>query len=290
MGEAKPLASLSSGLLARKGAARPAMRRQGLGGTHAIPHEDLGWNDMGYDVDPGVGDESDHHDKPMLSPMGAGKDEQHVPSAPPASDTDHDDAQGLHADEDNVARISHSPLSIKPSKPAVVLQREALAGRVGQAGNDRDDDATDGQDDGESDGHDARGFASLIAPRSDKVAAPEQARDAIPPAAEQTVEQPVAPAPVADQRVAAEPVEIAAGVRRSSPPRSRSQAKPQVVKARGKAAFTLRIDPERHLRLRLASALTNCSAQQILTDAFDAYLKTLPQVEALAGNVAGEPK
>ena len=43
---AKPLASLSSGLLARKGHARPAMRPQGFH-SHAMNLEDLGWNDMG---------------------------------------------------------------------------------------------------------------------------------------------------------------------------------------------------------------------------------------------------
>ncbi len=57
MGEPKPLASLSAGLLARKGAARPAMRRQPLGSGPAATfgqqgYDDLGWNDMGYDVDP----------------------------------------------------------------------------------------------------------------------------------------------------------------------------------------------------------------------------------------------
>ena len=56
MGEPKPLASLSAGLLARKGGARPAMRRQPLGSgpapTNAVGYDDLGWNDMGYDVDP----------------------------------------------------------------------------------------------------------------------------------------------------------------------------------------------------------------------------------------------
>ncbi len=56
MGEPKPLASLSAGLLARKGGARPAMRRQPLG-SGPVPmsgtgYDDLGWNDMGYDVDP----------------------------------------------------------------------------------------------------------------------------------------------------------------------------------------------------------------------------------------------
>ena len=46
--EAKPFASLSSGLLARKGAARPAMRPQGFGQVGS-GLEDLGWNDMGFE-------------------------------------------------------------------------------------------------------------------------------------------------------------------------------------------------------------------------------------------------
>src|SRR5882757_6416438 len=54
-GQNKPLASLSSTLLARKGTARPAMRPQGFGGFGSIPgtHDDLGWNDMGhFDLNP----------------------------------------------------------------------------------------------------------------------------------------------------------------------------------------------------------------------------------------------
>ena len=46
--EPKPFASLSSGLLARKGAARPAMRPQGFG-QMGSGLEDLGWNDMGFE-------------------------------------------------------------------------------------------------------------------------------------------------------------------------------------------------------------------------------------------------
>ncbi len=54
MGEPKPLASLSSSLLARKGQAKPAMRPQGFAsfgfsGFQQPQHEDLGWNDMGHD-------------------------------------------------------------------------------------------------------------------------------------------------------------------------------------------------------------------------------------------------
>lgn len=59
MTDFKPTASLSSGLLARKGTARPAMRRQfpssfGSSSTPSasIDADDLGWNDMGEDQPP----------------------------------------------------------------------------------------------------------------------------------------------------------------------------------------------------------------------------------------------
>lgn len=52
-----------------------------------------------------------------------------------------------------------------------------------------------------------------------------------------------------------------------------------------KAAFTLRLDNDRHLRLRLASAVTNRSAQQLVTEALDAFLESLTEVEALARQV-----
>jgi hypothetical protein len=52
-----------------------------------------------------------------------------------------------------------------------------------------------------------------------------------------------------------------------------------------KAAFTLRLDGERHLRLRLANAVTGRSAQQIVTEALDRYLASIPEVEALAERV-----
>lgn len=51
---------------------------------------------------------------------------------------------------------------------------------------------------------------------------------------------------------------------------------------KGKAAFTLRLDPDRHLRLRLASAVRNRSAQQLMTEALDAFLTTVPEADALA--------
>ena len=50
--------------------------------------------------------------------------------------------------------------------------------------------------------------------------------------------------------------------------------------SKSKAAFTLRLAGDRHLRLRLACALQHRSAQQVVTDALDRYLVTLPEVEA----------
>jgi hypothetical protein len=54
---------------------------------------------------------------------------------------------------------------------------------------------------------------------------------------------------------------------------------------KGKAAFTLRLDTDRHLRLRLASAVTNRSAQQLVTEALDTFLGSLAEVETLARQV-----
>ena len=50
---------------------------------------------------------------------------------------------------------------------------------------------------------------------------------------------------------------------------------------KARAAFTLRLDPERHLRLRLASAVGRRSAQRIVTQALDAFLDQQPGLDAL---------
>lgn len=60
--------------------------------------------------------------------------------------------------------------------------------------------------------------------------------------------------------------------------------------ARAKAAFTLRLDPDRHLKLRLACAVDHRSAQQIVTQALDEYLNSMPELDALAGKVPARGK
>ncbi len=52
-----------------------------------------------------------------------------------------------------------------------------------------------------------------------------------------------------------------------------------------RAAFTLRLDAKRHLKLRLASTVRNRSAQQLVTEALDRFLNDIPEIEALASQV-----
>jgi hypothetical protein len=85
-------------------------------------------------------------------------------------------------------------------------------------------------------------------------------------------EQPVAKAPVLEVVAATAPIPAP---RRSSKPRAAPGSK-------AKAAFTLRLDPERHLKLRLACAVSCRSAQLLVTDALDQLLDRMPELDAMA--------
>jgi hypothetical protein len=93
------------------------------------------------------------------------------------------------------------------------------------------------------------------------------------PEAEEALPAPVAkePAPIVAMPI---PVRATAPVR----PR-KSRAAPG---SKGKAAFTLRLDPARHLKLRLACAVDGRSAQQLVTDALDQLLGAMPELESMA--------
>lgn len=52
-----------------------------------------------------------------------------------------------------------------------------------------------------------------------------------------------------------------------------------------RAAFTLRLDQERHLKLRLACTVRGRSAQQLVTDALDGLLAQMPEIDSLAAQV-----
>lgn len=111
---------------------------------------------------------------------------------------------------------------------------------------------------------------------------------------------PVAPrAPAPQPEIAVEPLlaaKPAAGsteakvvplVRPAGAPRP-TGLKPLPVRRTRPAAFTLRLDPDRHLRLRLACALRARSAQSLVTEAVDRLLADLPEVEALAERICAE--
>lgn len=201
-GSAKPTASLSSGLLARKGQARPAMRPQGFVGLNpGTSLDDLGWNDMGFEG---------------------------FESAPP----------------------------VQHEMPQVLAQRHALA--------------------------------EEFSPQ------PPIASPVAPPVVEQAQRLPepepvVPPAPVAQPEPVAERAPVIAATPEPEAPASRpvstataARIGREVASKKGKAAFTLRLDTDRHLKLRLASALSGRSAQMLVTEALDAFLDTLPEVGALA--------
>jgi hypothetical protein len=52
-----------------------------------------------------------------------------------------------------------------------------------------------------------------------------------------------------------------------------------------RAAFTLRLDAQRHLKLRLACTVKGRSAQQLVTEALDALLERMPDIDSLAAQV-----
>jgi len=215
MNESKPLASLSSNLLARKGGARPAMRRQGINFPDATDeqHEDLGWNDMGYDTNP-----------------------------------DHDAEQVGGQNSDSNDPVHHNPLAgaIPEAVPVVKKQQEEIAAKLGSKSD-----------------HDA---GPNVAPQP-VVAAP------VPLSISREV------APLEEHSAVVE----AARNHQRQPKRAAPAKKSRTRKA--KTAFTLRLDAERHLRLRLATAIKNVSAQQLVTKAVDEYLSTIPELDELAERV-----
>jgi hypothetical protein len=71
-------------------------------------------------------------------------------------------------------------------------------------------------------------------------------------------------------------------VRKSAKPRRKA------VEQGRRAAFTLRLDVERHLKLRLASTMQDCSAQELVTEALDRFLQDIPELDSIAAHVAGK--
>jgi hypothetical protein len=120
-------------------------------------------------------------------------------------------------------------------------------------------------------------------PEAESVAAPE------PEAEPQPEPEPeIAAAPEPEPEIAAAPEHEPEPLRIAVPSPVVALPQRRAPAVRGKAAFTLRLDPERHLKLRLACAVTRRSAQQLVTGALDEFLNSLPEVQALAERVPAE--
>jgi hypothetical protein len=222
MAEAKPFASLSSGLLARKGAARPAMKPQGFGQMGGANLEDLGWDDMGFE--------------------------------PPKPAEDARDATHDAFGDDVVEHPRAHPSGLTPVNSPVHSQQAEIADRFGEGDQAGDEDLDDA-----AEANQPEAEASLEADTDDQV-------DFVPE-------------PIFSVRV--KPA-VAAVVPVPTPRRApRSRAAPG---GKAKAAFTLRLDPSRHLKLRLACAVNGRSAQQIVTEALDGLLSNMPELDAMAAN------
>ncbi len=71
-------------------------------------------------------------------------------------------------------------------------------------------------------------------------------------------------------------------------PKRAERIKP-VMRSVRRAAFTLRLDQQRHLMLKLACTVRGCSAQQLVSDALDEVLAEMPEIASLAAQVKREP-
>jgi hypothetical protein len=115
------------------------------------------------------------------------------------------------------------------------------------------------------------GRLSKAEPEADEIEASDETAEICDPEGD-LPEQPAAPTPVVAVVQAAAP---AVAPRRL--PKSRA-----APGSKGKAAFTLRLDPDRHLKLRLACAVSGRSAQLLVTDALDQLLAGMPELDAMA--------
>lgn len=248
MSDPKPFASLSSGLLARKGAARPAMRPQGFTPSSS-GLEDLGWNDMGAEP-------------PQPESRGADQVVDHP-------------------------RANHHRTGLTPVQSPVHSQQAELADRLTEGDEEFDEEFDETAEPYEPESR-SDSFAAFADDSEDDEGevAPEPEFKVQTKPAKRPLDLGPAPEPVEEPETlelddalvfesAPEPAPV---VVLPTPARSTAPA----ASGKPKAAFTLRLDPERHLKLRLACAVRGRSAQQLVTDALDQLLGGMPELDDMA--------
>jgi hypothetical protein len=253
------------------------MRPQGFGQMGA-GLDDLGWNDMGF--------------------------EPPKPSTDGASDPEHD------AFGEVVPAHPHNLAGLTPVESPVHKQQAELTGRLSSyspedAGEEEEFDETaelyEDEDEVEERVErvarvqalppiDEREAVVEFEPEAEVEADAEVAREpvgempAYAPVEAVEALAPAEPVETVEAFAPAEPIEriapVPAQAASSAPKRAR---KPRVAAgSREKAAFTLRLDADRHLKLRLACAVNGRSAQMLVTEALDQLLASMPELQAMA--------
>lgn len=258
-------ASLGPTLLARKGGAKPAMRpqlaplvqdEQELTEVAEDQLEDLGWNDMGHDQ----GGDSQPEGGADIVPINADVATDHTMHGP-------------------------GPIVRRQQRR---LEERVLADAVMTGPDDaepEDDDSryaaqyaagSDETEDYEGEDYDAEEYETEDYESEDYGAEDDAGEVNYAPLATQPA---AAPRKIPAIIAAPEPAPIPA-------PRhaARTQRMP-VAQAARRAAFTLRLDADRHLKLRLAATMQGVSAQALLTEALDAMLAEFDDLDVIANHL-----
>lgn len=274
-------ASLSPTLLARKGGARPAMRPQHGGMLGSIGSsqdkssdeglDDLGWNDMGDEHAP-------HHDADVIK-------------LTPSPINEETAAQARQMDKQSGAKLAEFAVSSSPARQ----QQDVLAKRIERKSPPILSDAIMSNDDDANDEGDEPDFGAKFAAENvfednlgrgdadydedeedDFAASGLEMHDATGTEADH------GSSPTMSYDKPSENFPQFRVVKTQHPPRAHRVAAADQGR---RAAFTLRLDAERHLQLRLASTISGRSAQQIVTGALDAFLAEMPELATLAAQV-----
>jgi hypothetical protein len=267
-------ASLGPSLLARKGGAKPAMRPQiaplvadeaEIAELADEQLEDLGWNDMGHDDDGDAafanGAEADGGAD--IVPINADVSADRVASGPgpivrrqqrrlvervlaDAAMTGPADREPEYDEDEAESRYSGQTADED-------VETEAYAAE--DVADDWDADTSDADDSDDSDSDAGAPAYASLSPQTAPTARKQPINMAAPAA-------PTAPAA----------------------PVLRSPRLPATQAAR-RAAFTLRLDADRHLKLRLAATMQGVSAQALVTEALDQLLAEFDDLDIIANHL-----
>ncbi|ABC62302.1 hypothetical protein [Erythrobacter litoralis] len=131
-------------------------------------------------------------------------------------------------------------------------------------------------DESEADGRQSNVLPLTPEPANEQSQAEARQADRASDKALHTAEQPV---------IRKQQQDLAERVAEPAPPKRPTRTRRSALDRGKRAAFTLRLDAERHLKLRLASTVRGASAQAIVTEALDKLLDDMPELSSIAAQV-----